>query len=309
VLESKNSSPEDCVLRNFVPITITGETNSIVPQSAAYNWKIARSIIFSDKRRNVLQYFAPAMTDAMKNMLLKTLRVLIDALESANLSYHMVAGTLLGSYMHHGMIPWDDDADLFVAYRDRDKLHEVLRIIQNQNYPDHIRYAFAIPRDKYRWKVFSLNGTLRVARSFKNDYYWNVPFVDICFYDEDDDTIWDKSMDQPNVENPKRYNKTVVFPLGRRPFEGMTLRAPRNTAAFLAQNYNMDTCFSNRYSHLRERVNRKLMKVPCSRLWHIYPFVVRSRTRDGRRTLESLTINNITINRAIVDEWGSLLMS
>ncbi len=41
-----------------------------------------------------------------------------EVLDEIDVPYTMIAGTLLGAIRHHGMIPWDDDADL--AFREQD---------------------------------------------------------------------------------------------------------------------------------------------------------------------------------------------
>ncbi|WP_126284328.1 LicD family protein [Burkholderia stagnalis] len=45
------------------------------------------------------------------------------ALDAAGVEYAIAAGTLLGAVRHGGLIPWDDDADLYVLASQQDRLN------------------------------------------------------------------------------------------------------------------------------------------------------------------------------------------
>lgn len=44
------------------------------------------------------------------------------------IEYQLIYGTLIGAIRDHGQIPWDYDVDVFVRYRDREKLIQALEI-------------------------------------------------------------------------------------------------------------------------------------------------------------------------------------
>jgi hypothetical protein len=70
----------------------------------------------------------------------------------------MTSGTLIGSYRHHGRIPWDDDVDLIVKRTDKSRLREVLSALQ----PEYVLYLLHdknVPSDRLHWKFFSVCGT------------------------------------------------------------------------------------------------------------------------------------------------------
>ena len=53
--------------------------------------------------------------------------MLASVLSGAAVEFIMCDGTLLGSYVFHGFIPWDDDADVMVNIKEIGKLKRILR--------------------------------------------------------------------------------------------------------------------------------------------------------------------------------------
>lgn len=49
------------------------------------------------------------------------LREFIDICKKNNLTYYCCGGTAIGAIRHHGMIPWDDDIDVFMPRPDYDR--------------------------------------------------------------------------------------------------------------------------------------------------------------------------------------------
>ena len=66
------------------------------------------------------------MTSEDTAMLRRTVEALARALDRINATYFMASGTLLGSYRHHGRIPWDDDADLMVDKAEKHRVYAAL---------------------------------------------------------------------------------------------------------------------------------------------------------------------------------------
>ena len=226
---------------------------------------------------NVPVAFQPAMTDADHATLMAAMRRFSEAAKASNITFFMYWGTLIGSYRHHGRIPWDDDIDIMVPTKQKAQLETMLKSLA----PDYL-YA----KSKYiRWKVFANNSQiLRVS--------WKYPFIDVSFYLEDDTRLWDED---PGYKPTNTYRKLDVFPLVRRPFSGLMLPAPSNTLAVLKQ-FQLDKCVTSYYKHSVEEIipAAQRMSIPCKELWESVPFVFRTNTGHG--TNETLKIGSQVIS-------------
>jgi len=249
-----------------------------------------------DYADNIRRSFAPTLNAFQIKVLEKTFRALIDAFRKANVSYHMCGGMLIGSYFHHGMVPWDDDLDVCVLVSEIPRLLRAL----NSTIPE---YTYVRPYWQHNiYKFFSGNESTPVGR--KSFDHYRIPFVDICLYAEDNETIWDlvRGGKEGNV---KRFKKSLVFPLGRRPFLNLTISAPRQSLAYIQQNFDTNVCATIGWSHVNEtEPMRKQIFVPCEPLYSIYPFVFRQKLANG--TIETLRIGNQTLSSVFVDEFDSL---
>lgn len=218
----------------------------------------------------VESYFEPVMKGDDKKTMMDTLKVFIEALEKNNLTYLIYGGTLLGSYRHHGFIPWDDDIDIMLNATQKPQIYKALKAYS----PDYEVYMYGSDvSKKVQWKFYknSLDG-------FKmQKFKW--PYMDIFFFDEDEFDIWDSV---GRFSSDYRWSKRDVFPLVRRPFEGTDLFAPCNTEGILNHNYKVNLCRSRQFSHMMElpMFTFSTKDVPCSKLSHVFPFVSRTYTDD-----------------------------
>ena len=230
------------------------------------------------KLTNVPVAFQPAMTDADHATLMTVMRRFSEAAKAANITFFMYWGTLIGSYRHHGRIPWDDDIDIMLPTKQKTQLETMLKSLA----PDYL-YA----KSKYvRWKVFANHSKPLKGVS------WKYPFIDVSFYLEDDTHLWDED---PGYKPTNIYRKSDVFPLMRRPFSGLMLPAPSNTLAVLKQ-FQLDKCVSSYYKHSVEEAipAAQRMSIPCNELWDTVPFVFR--TNSGYGTNETLKIGSHVVS-------------
>ena len=73
-----------------------------------------------------------------KQILLEMLKYIDEICRENNIEYYLSGGTLLGAIRHKGFIPWDDDVDICLPYKDYRKLIEILK--QDGKYNVHNPY-------------------------------------------------------------------------------------------------------------------------------------------------------------------------
>lgn len=62
-----------------------------------------------------------------QNRMSRILAVVAEICEREGIDYWLTHGTLLGAVRHGGFIPWDDDVDICIFRRDRDKFQSCMR--------------------------------------------------------------------------------------------------------------------------------------------------------------------------------------
>ena len=121
------------------------------------------------------ELFASPFTDDDLHSLDLTLGIVLDVLNRLNTTYFMNGGTLLGSYRHHGRIPWDDDIDLMLNSSDKQVIWRSLTLLK----PDYGLFLSGDIDSSYHWKVYPR----RHGRSVPlKPFRW--PFVDLLFFVE-----------------------------------------------------------------------------------------------------------------------------
>ncbi|KAI0226193.1 hypothetical protein LSAT2_023157 [Lamellibrachia satsuma] len=201
-----------------------------------------------------------------------------------NITYFLYSGTLLGSYRHHDMIPWDDDIDVIVNQSQRAVLHSSLETL----YPRYA-VAYAGPRIKF----YSLHSTST------SKYPWKWPYVDISFFYENATHVGDISPQFRHCVFPK----SIIFPLHTRPLGNLYLNSPFDAYAALKIGFNnLHHCTTHSYSHKYEKSKQieTYSKLPCARLRYVVPFVHRRASSKGVR--ETLVMGESIIHTIVVDE-------
>lgn len=256
------------------------------------------------------------------DLIIELLRELTALLAGAGITYCNVFGTLIGSYMYHDLIPWDDDADMWVKYDDLPKVKRLfanttLRSIYGlhawknvwigasefeletlQSFPsnatDDMYYNLSPTNQGYdvetlwhRFKFFRLDS----HHAGNHDWHW--PFVDIMFYRENKTHVWNH---EPKSAHRVCLPKASFYPLILRPLGHMWLEAPRDTALFLRTRYGSFRCASQNYRHRLEsrRWFWDIPSVSCDSIVPYYPRVFPGEKQE-LDTLETLEFNNTII--------------
>lgn len=231
-------------------------------------------------------YFLSPLDGKDRDLLDRTFRVFVDALEAANLTYFIYGGTLIGSLRHHGRIPWDDDVDVIVKASDKARLTEVL----SQFDPEFALYVSGNDNYASQWKFYPTSGRFVFHRQYRT------PYIDIFFYRENETHLWNAS---PMYIGTEMWSKRSIFPLHRRPFGDLFLPAPCNGLVVIGAHFKLSMCRSREFNHLLEiPLLTKSITIPCDRLAHLYPFVRRaSRAASGpaRLVQETLMFRNWSI--------------
>lgn len=192
------------------------------------------------------------------------------------ISFMLYGGSLLGSYRHHGKIPWDDDVDVLVGSKFKKRLRQIL-----ETESDWSNFLSVQTNTLSQWKVYR-----------KADDHW--PFIDVFFYDENQTHLWDTA---PQYQGRFVYHKKDVFPFKFRLFNGLCMPVPKNIRVILEQNYDVDRCQSPSFNHFtNSRIpSKRRLNLPCNQLYAWFPFVFHN-AGDQQMFSEVLKINNSIIS-------------
>ena len=219
--------------------------------------------------------FLPLLNNTQAEVLDTTLRVFDEAMRKANTTYFIIDGSVIGSYRHHGRIPWDGDIDVMVLSSDEDRVAKAL----TDHHPDYGLYMYIDSGilAGALWKFYYRHSDPIVG------YPHTYPFLDIFFYYETSTHVVRTSPFFPRAS----YLKQHVFPLQLRPYGDMMVPSPCDPVGFLADiGIDVSRCLTGS-SQFDSPV-----EVDCSVLMHAFPFVHRTAGQgaDSQEIEEVLSI-------------------
>lgn len=210
--------------------------------------------------------FKPYMAPNDKAILYETLNTLYRVCKSLQFICMMYSGTLLGSWRHHEVIPWDGDADVLANTTEKDELFSALAMLSP---------SYEIINTGTRFKLYSRKATKT------SQYSWKWPYVDIWFFKENNTHIWDEIPSRAFMRDYV-YPKSIIFPLHLRPFGPIYFPSPFDSFAALTITYRTTDCETYFYNHKYEITQRENFRsLPCHMLRNQVAFVFRIKAKDS----------------------------
>ena len=199
--------------------------------------------------------------------------------EQNNLTFCLFYGSLVGSYIMHDIIPWDDDFDVIVPLAQKLELEHVMNNKLTQ-YGLQAHHHEALRANTY--KISYMVGERAGSKP------WNWPFIDLAFYSENSSHVW--NMNAPGVQElviPRDW----FYPLRPRPFCGSWIPAPAQPHLILRQHYGPRFhCRRYGWNHKDETAWWTTLYTSCHKLLHYYPFVWRTRSNVSSMVTETLKL-------------------
>ncbi|XP_064630550.1 uncharacterized protein RP689-like [Lineus longissimus] len=214
-------------------------------------------------RKGQLMYISQTcMTDHERKVLQDIFHRFYEVANKHNVTYFLHYGSLLGSWRHHGMIPWDDDMDVAVHIRDRGRIMQIFDPADNADY-----IAFDTGDPSRGLKFYSNQHSVMIPQKV-----WKWPFLDISFYDDNQTHIWDTY----GPDSHRKFLKNEVFPLRKRPFEGVMVNCPRNPLYVIRKLFgDENVCAASKTNHMHELRHPEVVRVDCHELRDRLEFVER----------------------------------
>lgn len=201
-----------------------------------------------DSKNNSYKPFNNIWTENNYNETKNLVSYVQKHLDTLNIEFFVINGTLLGLVRHKGFIPWNDEITIAINKKYFPLLINDKQILNENGYDIHVN-------DNYSVKIFYKKKTKLKNKS------WSWPYIQIFGYDDNENQII------INQDGSKvLFNKNVIFPLKTNLFENIPLSIPNNSDDILNKLYEKDwenICYSSSYNHIGDHSIKKKYKIKC----------------------------------------------
>jgi Metal-dependent hydrolase len=219
----------------------------------------------------------------------------VNCNSSEPLLFWMTAGSIMGSLIHHSVIPWDDDVDIFVVEEHINFFKENLEVLGLKTVP-----MKAEGHEDRVIKIFNpSNPTLRKRHTF------TFPFIDMFVVRCSDDT---KECVEFKSKKKHLISYDDLFPLKRRPFGALSMPFPAKSDTHCMKRYGQNyksLCVRGSFDHKRDiwlgRDSTVVMN--CSDMMLAFPMVTKQEQSPFEHDFPFMTIEQL------VDGTGSQLQT
>jgi hypothetical protein len=180
-----------------------------------------------------------------------------EILTNNGIKYVLGAGTLLGSYRHGDIIPWDDDADICIKFEDHDRLRSLRPIFKKKGitvdngciscwadyYKDVCEYINDRSAVDSNFSTIPMEKPCRDTQYFaalkRGDIHVDV-FHLIPIYDKDNRKMYTVYGNNRLISEAQAK---AMFDIKKCPFGSLSLNCPSNTKELLCHEYNNNLQF------------------------------------------------------------------
>ena len=169
-----------------------------------------------------------------------------DVCEKNNIPYYLAWGSCLGAIRHQNIIPWDDDIDIYVMYRDYRKLKEAFP----NGKDDRFFYQDLETDPEYfeGWGKIRENGTTSMDRNLQNIHmHWGI-CIDLFPLFE---------YDKPEMDRSTRFKVRIVNALARLPFYTKVAESLPQKAKGMLYRVMGEKCRRKLFFHYLNTLERK----------------------------------------------------
>ena len=146
--------------------------------------------------------------------------------EENNLEYWAIGGTLLGCVRNSGIIPWDDDGDVGIHYKDIKKFLSLKNKFK--------KCGYSISKDLYGYKLFYTN------RKPIQDQSFSYPFVDVFAFKKIDGKFQLSIKAARDIWPKEAWTDSELFPLKLYRFGSYYIKGPNTHIHYFESLYGKD---------------------------------------------------------------------